>query len=91
MRDAGLVQRDVALDDLVVDPGPLLVSLALVWVAAAPGGAIAAETITYLFPAPPLLPARSASQVVSTSLPTGVTRPMPVIATRRRSTLHLDA
>ena len=35
----------------------LLVSLALVWVVAAPGGAIAAETITYLFPAPPLLPA----------------------------------
>ena len=36
-----------------------------------------------LIGAPPLRPASSASQVVATSLPTGVTRPMPVIATRR--------
>ncbi len=34
--------------------------------------------------APPLRPASSASHVVATSLPTGVTRPMPVIATRLR-------
>ena len=37
-----------------------------------------------LISAPPLRPASSASHVVATSLPTGVTRPMPVIATRRR-------
>src|SRR5438067_1379141 len=34
--------------------------------------------------APPLLPLSTASQVVATSLPTGVTRPSPVMATRRR-------
>ena len=34
--------------------------------------------------APPLRPASSASHVVATSLPTGVTRPTPVTATRRR-------
>ncbi len=37
--------------------------------------------------APPLLPASSASHVVATSLPTGVTSPMPVIATRLRSVM----
>ncbi len=41
-----------------------------------------------LIGAPPLLPASSASQVVATSLPTGVTRPMPVIATRRLAPCH---
>jgi NitT/TauT family transport system substrate-binding protein len=35
----------------------LLAFLALVWAVAATGGAIAAEAITYLFPAPPMLPA----------------------------------
>ena len=34
--------------------------------------------------APPLRPASNASQVDATSLPTGVTSPIPVIATRRR-------
>jgi NitT/TauT family transport system substrate-binding protein len=35
----------------------LLVFLALVWAVSATGGAAAAEAITYLFPAPPMLPA----------------------------------
>ena len=35
----------------------LLASLVLAWAVATMGGAIAAETITYLFPAPPMLPA----------------------------------
>ena len=45
------------------------------------GNPLASNTV---IGAPPLRPARSASHVAATSLPTGVTRPMPVIATRRR-------
>ena len=41
--------------------------------------------------AAPLRPASSASHVVATSLPTGVTRPMPVIATRRFVPAHASS
>ena len=44
-----------------------------------------------LISAPPLRPASSASHVVATSLPTGVTKPTPVTATLRRASFMIES